>query len=51
MDIVSFEVQYMLDGDKKKFMEITLKFYFTVNKNYLYNYNESFFYTLIKVTT
>ena len=26
MNIVSFELQYMLDGDKKILMEITLKF-------------------------
>jgi len=27
----------MLDGDKKKFMTITLNFYIIVNKIYLYN--------------
>jgi len=37
--MVSFELQYMLDGDKKKFMAITLKLYIIVNKIYLYNYN------------
>jgi len=26
MDVVYFELQYMLDGDKKILMEITLKF-------------------------
>jgi len=31
---VSFELVYMLDGDKKLFMAITL------NKSYLYNYSE-----------
>jgi len=41
MDIVSFELQYMLDGDKKKiFMTITLNFDIIVNKSYLYNYSE-----------
>jgi len=30
----------MLDGDKKKFMAITLNFYIVVNTNYLYNYSE-----------
>jgi len=29
----------MFDGDKKKFMTITLNFYITVNKLYLYNYS------------
>jgi len=29
----------MLDGDKKKFMAITLKFYIIVNKIDLYNYS------------
>jgi len=38
--IVSFELQYMLDGDKKKFMKIILKFYIIINKIYLYNYND-----------
>jgi len=40
MDIVSFELQYMLDGDKKNFMTITLNFDIVVNKSYLYNYSE-----------
>ena len=31
----------MLDGDKKKFIAITLNFYIVVNKNYLYNYSEN----------
>jgi len=30
----------MLNGDKKKFMAITLKFYIIVNKNYIDNYSE-----------
>jgi len=30
----------MLDGDKKKFMTIILKFYIIVNKIYLYNYGD-----------
>jgi len=30
----------MLDGDKKKFMTITLKFYIIINKIYLYNYSD-----------
>jgi len=30
----------MLDGDKKKFMAITLNFYIIVNKMYLYNYSD-----------
>ena len=32
-----FELQYMLDSDKKIFRAITLNFYIVVNKNYLYN--------------
>jgi len=40
MDIVSFELQYMLDGDKKIFMAITLDFDIVINKSYLYNYSE-----------
>jgi len=40
MDIVSFELQYILDGDRKIFMAITLNFDIVVNKSYLYNYNE-----------
>jgi len=32
-----FELQYMLNGDKKIFMKITLNFYIVVNKSYLYN--------------
>jgi len=40
IDFVSFELQYMLDGDKKIFMAITLNFYIVVNKNYWYNYSE-----------
>jgi len=39
-DFVSFELQYKLDGDKKKLMAITLNFYIVVNKIYLYNYSE-----------
>jgi len=35
-----FELQYMLDGDKKIFMTITLNFYIVINKSYLYNYSE-----------
>ena len=34
MIIVSFELQYMLDGDKKIFMAITLNFDSVVNKSY-----------------
>jgi len=30
----------MLDGDKKKFMTITINFYIVVNKSYLYNYSK-----------
>jgi len=30
----------MLDGDKNKFIAITLKFYVIVNKIYLYNYSD-----------
>ena len=37
MDFVSFELQYMLDSDKKMFIAITLNFYIVVNKIYLYN--------------
>jgi len=44
MDIVSFELQYMLDGDKKIFMAITLNFDIVVNKSYLYNYSEKLQY-------
>ena len=40
MDIVSFELQYMLDGDKKIFMAITLDFDIVINKSYLYNYSK-----------
>jgi len=40
IDIVSFELQYMLDGNKKKYMENTLKFYIIVNKIYLNNYRD-----------
>jgi len=40
IDFVSFELQYMLDGDKKVFMAITLNFYIVVNKIYLHNYSE-----------
>ena len=32
-----FELQYMLDSDKKIFRAITLNFYIVVNKSYLYN--------------
>ena len=38
--MVFFKLQYMLDGDKRIFMTITLNFYIVVNKNYLYNYSE-----------
>jgi len=34
MDIVSFELQYMLHDDKKIFMTITLNFDIVVNKSY-----------------
>jgi len=44
MNIVSFELQYMLDGDKKIFMVITLNFDIIVNKNYLYNYSKKLQY-------
>jgi len=40
IDLISFELQYILDGDKKIFMAITFNFYIVVNKSYLYNYNE-----------
>ena len=40
MDIVCFKLQYILDGDKKIFMAITLNFDIVVNKSYLYNYSE-----------
>jgi len=30
----------MLDGDKTKFMAMTLNFYIIVNKTYLYNYSK-----------
>jgi len=40
INLVSVELQYMLDGDKKIFMAITLNFYIVVNKSYLYNYSE-----------
>ena len=40
IDIISFELQYMLDDDKKIFMTITFNFYIVVNKNYLYNDSE-----------
>ena len=33
MDIVSFELQYILDGDRKIFMAITLNFDIVVNKS------------------
>jgi len=39
MDIISFELQYMLDGDKKIFITITLNFDIVVNKSYNW-YNE-----------
>ena len=42
--MVSFELQYMLDGNKIIFMAITLNFDVVVNKNYLYNYNEKLQY-------
>jgi len=35
IDLVSFELQYILDGDKKIFMPITFNFYIVVNKSYL----------------
>ena len=44
IDLVSFELQYMLDGDKKILMTITLNFYIIVNKSYLYNYSEKIQY-------
>jgi len=44
MDIVSFELQYMFDDDKKIFMTITLNFDIIVNKSYLYNYSEKLQY-------
>jgi len=44
MDIVSFELQYMLDGDKKIFIAITLNFDIIVNKSYLYSYSEKLYY-------
>jgi len=44
MDIVSFELQNMLDGDKKIFMAITLNLDIVVNKRYLYNYSEKLQY-------
>jgi len=37
---ILYELQYMLDDDKKIFMAITLNFYIVVNKIYLYNYSE-----------
>jgi len=40
MDIVSFELQYMLDDNKKIFMTITLNFDIVINKRNLYNYNK-----------
>jgi len=44
MNIVSFDLQYMLDDDKKIFMAITLNFDIVVNKSYLYNYSEKLQY-------
>jgi len=44
MNIVSFELHYMLDSNKKIFMVITLNFYIVVNKNYLYNYSKKLQY-------
>jgi len=44
MDIISFELQYILDGDKKIFMTITLNFDIIVNKSYLYNYSKKLQY-------
>ena len=44
MIIVSFELQYMLDGNKEIFMAITLNFDIVVNKSYLYNYSEKWQY-------
>ena len=40
IDIASFELQYMLDGDKKISITITLNFYIVVNTSYLYNSSE-----------
>jgi len=40
LDLVSFERQYTLDGDKKKFMAITLNLHIIVNNIYLYNYSD-----------
>jgi len=40
IDLVYFKLQFMLDGDKRIFMAITLVFYIVVNTNYLYNYSE-----------
>ena len=42
MDIVSFELRYMLDDDKKLFMTTTLNFDIVVNKSYLQNYSEKY---------
>jgi len=39
INIVSFELQYMLDGDKKIYGNY-IKFYIVVNKSYLYNHSE-----------
>jgi len=44
MDIISFELQNMLDGDEKILMTITLNFDIVVNKSYLYNYSEKLQY-------
>jgi len=51
MDIISFELQYMLDGDKKYSWQLqyihgdnTLNFDIVVNKSYLYNYSEKLQY-------
>jgi len=35
--MISFELQYTLDGDKKQFMENYIHFYIILNKFYLYN--------------
>jgi len=44
IDFVSFELQYILDDDKKIFIAITLNFYIVVNKSYLYIYSKKIKY-------
>ena len=39
IDLSSFQLQYILDGNKK-IIKITLKYYIKVNKIYLYNYSD-----------